>query len=79
MPPPRHRAPPDHVLFASKHGTELDPANVRRAFRVILKRTDLNEDEWTPRQMRRSFVSLLSDPGMTLENIPRWSAAGARR
>jgi hypothetical protein len=32
------------MFFASKHGTELDTANVRRAFRVILKRTDLNED-----------------------------------
>ncbi|MGS2644386.1 tyrosine-type recombinase/integrase [Streptosporangium sp. LJ11] len=59
------------LVFASKHGTELDAANVRRAFRVILKRTDLNEDEWTPREMRHSFVSLLSDSGMALENISR--------
>ncbi|MGJ6966970.1 site-specific integrase [Streptosporangium sp. G11] len=59
------------LVFASEHGTELDAANVRRAFQVILKRTDLNEDEWTPREMRHSFVSLLSDPGMALENISR--------
>ncbi|MGJ6969511.1 hypothetical protein ACSDR0_47265 [Streptosporangium sp. G11] len=36
------------LAFAGKHGTELDAANVRRAFRVMLKRTDPNEDEWTP-------------------------------
>ncbi|MFF5111290.1 tyrosine-type recombinase/integrase [Streptosporangium sp. NPDC000509] len=59
------------LVFASKYGTELDAANVRRAFRVILKRTDLDPDEWTPREMRHSFVSLLSDSGMALENISR--------
>ncbi|MEV7908098.1 tyrosine-type recombinase/integrase, partial [Streptomyces anulatus] len=59
------------LVFASKQGTELDAANVRRAFRVILKRTDLDPDEWTPREMRHSFVSLLSDSGVALENISR--------
>ncbi|MFG3437572.1 site-specific integrase [Nonomuraea sp. NPDC047897] len=59
------------LVFASKHGTELDAANVRRALRVILKRTDLNPDEWTPRELRHSFVSLLSDSGVALENISR--------
>ncbi|GGS80181.1 tyrosine recombinase XerC [Nonomuraea spiralis] len=59
------------LVFASKQGTELDAANVRRAFRVILKKTDLDPDEWTPREMRHSFVSLLSDSGVALENISR--------
>ncbi|MER5423064.1 tyrosine-type recombinase/integrase [Streptosporangium roseum] len=59
------------LVVAGKHGTELDTADVRRAFRVILKRTDLSEDEWTPREMRHSSVSLLSDSGMALENISR--------
>ncbi|MEU8276423.1 CorA family divalent cation transporter [Microbispora bryophytorum] len=30
------------LVFASKHGTELDSANVRRAFRVILKKTAIS-------------------------------------
>ncbi|MEV0202969.1 site-specific integrase [Nonomuraea sp. NPDC050691] len=61
----------DGLVFASKHGTELDAANVRRALRVILKRTDLNPDEWTPRELRHSFVSLMSDAGVAVEDIAR--------
>ncbi|MBB2912742.1 site-specific recombinase XerD [Streptosporangium becharense] len=57
------------LVFAGRQGTELDAADVRRAFRVILKRTDLDPDEWTPREMRHSFVSLLSDSGVAPENI----------
>jgi integrase len=42
-----------------------------RSFRAIVKRAGLNEDEWTPREMRHSFVSLLSDSGVPVENIAR--------
>lgn len=50
-------------------GTELDAANVRRAFRRIAKAAGLNPRAWTPRELRHSFVSLLSDDGMRLEDI----------
>ena len=59
------------LVFASASGRALDAANVRRAFRRILKRTSLNPDEWTPRELRHSFVSLLSDHGVPLEEISR--------
>ncbi|MER5628673.1 site-specific integrase [Streptosporangium sp. NPDC002544] len=59
------------LVFASKVGTELDSHNVRRSFRAVLKKAGLNEEEWTPREMRHSFVSLLSDSGIPLENISR--------
>jgi integrase len=50
----------------------LDAANVRRAFRQALKGIDgINADEWTPRELRHSFVSLLSDRGVPLEEISR--------
>ncbi|SDK89944.1 tyrosine-type recombinase/integrase [Nonomuraea jiangxiensis] len=53
-------------------GTELDAANVRRAFRNIIKDADgVNSNEWTPRELRHSFVSLLSDNGLPLEEISR--------
>ncbi|MEW9534053.1 tyrosine-type recombinase/integrase [Microbispora sp. NPDC049125] len=52
-------------------GTALDAANVRRAFRRVLKGTSLDSDEWTPRELRHSFVSLLSDSGVPLEEISR--------
>ncbi|MEW9533214.1 tyrosine recombinase XerC [Microbispora sp. NPDC049125] len=59
------------LVFATRNGTPLNAGNVRRAFRTVLKKTDVNPDDWTPREMRHSFVSLLSDSGMPLENISR--------
>ena len=52
-------------------GTELDSHNVRRSFRAVLKAAGLKAEEWTPREMRHSFVSLLSDSGVPLEHISR--------
>jgi site-specific recombinase XerD len=59
------------IVFASLTGTQLDAANVRRAFRRIAKDAGLNAADWTPRELRHSFVSLLSDDGMPLEKISR--------
>jgi integrase len=57
------------LVFASAVGTELDAANVRRAFRKVAKASGLVAKEWTPRELRHSFVSLLSDNGMPIEKI----------
>ena len=44
--------------------------NVRRDFRRALALVPgLNPSEWTPRELRHSFISLLSDAGMPLEQI----------
>ncbi|MER5319517.1 site-specific integrase [Streptosporangium roseum] len=59
------------LVFASLVGTPLDSHNVRRAFRKILKDAGLTSQDWTPREMRHSFVSLLSDSGVPLEDIAR--------
>lgn len=59
------------IVFASTAGTELDAANVRLAFRKVMKKAGLTPGAWTPREMRHSFVSLLSDDGVPLENIAR--------
>jgi integrase len=62
----------DHnLVVASAVGTELDSHNVRRAFRKVVEAAGLVPAEWTPREMRHSFVSLLSDSGMALEDIAR--------
>jgi integrase len=58
-------------VFASAVGTELDAHNVRRAFRKVVKKAGLVEADWTPRELRHSFVSLLSDSGMPIEQISR--------
>lgn len=57
------------IVFASDVGTQLDAANVRRGFRRILRKAGLNPTDWTPRELRHSFVSLLSDSGLSIEEI----------
>jgi integrase len=60
------------LVFASKVGTSLDPSHVRREFRRAITGIEgLNPVEWTPRELRHSFVSLLSDHGVPLEVISR--------
>lgn len=60
------------LVFSSAVGKPLDATNVRRAFRQVLKKAEgINADEWTPRELRHSFVSLLSDRGVPLEEISR--------
>jgi site-specific recombinase XerD len=59
----------DALVFASNAGTQLDRHNVLRAFRPIIKAAGLSPAEWTPRELRHSFVSLLSNNGMSVEEI----------
>lgn len=62
---------PDYV-FTTSVGGQLDVNNVRRDFRVALKAADgIVPSEWTPRELRHSFVSLLSDHGLQIEEISR--------
>jgi len=58
------------LVFTTALGTQLDAADVRRSLRTICKRASLAE-EWTPRELRHTFVSLLSDNGMAIEEISR--------
>ena len=66
-----HPPTPDALVFATSTGTELDAHNVRRSFRRVVATADLNPQEWTPREMRHSFVSLLSASGVRIEDISR--------
>jgi integrase len=59
------------LVFASSVGTPRNANNVLRSFRSIVAKTALTPMEWTPREMRHSFVSLLSDSGVPVENIAR--------
>jgi integrase len=59
------------LVFASAKGTRRNVNNVIRSFRAIVARTTLTASDWTPREMRHSFVSLLSDSGVPIENIAR--------
>jgi integrase len=59
----------DHnLVFASTIGTPLDDHNVRRQFRVITGAAGLGKT-WVPRELRHTFVSLLSAHGLPVEAI----------
>lgn len=66
-----HRWTDLDLVFASETGTALDAANVRRGFRRVATAAGLDAARWTPRELRHSFVSLLSDDGVPLEQISR--------
>jgi integrase len=59
------------IVFTTSGGTPLDRHSALRAFRKVIGAAGLTPGEWTPREMRHSFVSLLSDAGVPLENIAR--------
>jgi site-specific recombinase XerD len=59
----------DHnLVFASAIGTPLDDHNVRREFRKITETAGLGST-WVPRELRHTFVSLLSAHGVPVEAI----------
>jgi integrase len=59
----------DHgLVFASAVGTPMDDHNVRRMFREITEEAGLGPG-WVPREMRHTFVSLLSARGVPVEAI----------
>ncbi|WP_283139740.1 tyrosine-type recombinase/integrase [Rhizohabitans arisaemae] len=62
------------LVFVTKVGTPLDPSCVRRDFRKAIAGAEtagIDPKNWTPRELRHSFVSLLSDNGLSLEEISR--------
>jgi integrase len=59
------------LVFPSQVGTQADASHVRRSFRKVVATAGLNPADWTPRELRHSFVSLLSDAGLPIEQISR--------
>jgi integrase len=59
----------DHgLVFCTRYGTPLSAANVRRSFRAVTKAAEIGE-RWCPRELRHSFVSIMSDHGVPIESI----------
>ena len=59
----------DHdLVFCREDGTPLDRWQVRREFAVITRAAGLGE-AWAPRELRHSFVSILSAHGVRIEDI----------
>jgi integrase len=57
-------------VFATRDGNQLDAANVRRELRAAVKAARIT-GTWTPRELRHTFVSLMSDTGVPVEEIAR--------
>jgi integrase len=56
------------LVFTTVIGTALDAANVRKMFRAVCRSAGIG-DCWTPRELRHSFVSVMSQAGMAVEEI----------
>ncbi|MET8985776.1 site-specific integrase [Nonomuraea wenchangensis] len=59
------------LVFCTRTGTPLTAHNVRRDFRKVVEAAGLNGRDWSPRELRHSFVSVLSDSGVPIEDISR--------
>jgi integrase len=58
------------LVFTTHHGAALDAANVRKMFKRLCRAAGVG-DGWTPRELRTSFVSLMSHNGVSTEEIAR--------
>ena len=58
------------LVFSTRTGAALDAANVRREFKAACRAANIGA-HWTPRELRHSFVSLMSSSGVPVEEIAR--------
>lgn len=56
------------LVFTTSTGAALDSVHVRKMFKRICKDAGIGED-WTPRELRHTFVSIMSDQGVPIEKI----------
>jgi integrase len=58
------------LVFTTTAGAMLNQHNIRREFRLITRAAGLGED-WVPRELRHTFVSIMSAGGVPVEEIAR--------
>jgi integrase len=58
------------LVFTNHAGAALDAGNVRKMFKRICAEAGTG-DNWTPRELRTTFVSLMSHQGVSIEEIAR--------
>jgi integrase len=63
-----HRA--SGPVFATRDGNPLDAANIRSEFTAAINAAGI-DGKWSPRELRHTFVSLMSDTGVPVEEIAR--------
>ena len=58
----------NNLVLCTSLGGPMYATDVRMEFKRITERAGLGRD-WTPRELRHTFVSLLSDSGVPIEQI----------
>jgi integrase len=58
------------LVFTTRLGKALDAGQVRKMFKRVCASAGIGEG-WTPRELRTSFVSLMSHRGVSIEDIAR--------
>jgi integrase len=66
------------LVFATTVGTSLDSHNVRRDFRKVCRAAGIG-DRWVPKELRTSFVSMMSHRGVPVEEIARLAGHSSTR
>jgi integrase len=66
------------LVFTTHLGAALDAGNVRKMFKRVCKAAGIG-DSWTPRELRTSFVSLMSHRGVSIEEIARLAGHASTR
>jgi site-specific recombinase XerD len=66
------------LVFTTQLGAALDAANVRKMFKRVCRESGIGVG-WTPRELRTSFVSLMSHHGVSIEEIARMAGHASTR
>jgi integrase len=66
------------LVFTSHRGAALDAGNVRKMFKRVCAEARAG-DSWTPRELRTTFVSLMSHHGVSTEEIARLAGHASTR
>jgi integrase len=66
------------LVFATSAGTTLDSHNIRRDFRKVCRAAGIG-DRWVPKELRTSFVSMMSHRGVPVEEIARLAGHSSSR
>jgi integrase len=66
------------LVFTTHLGVALDAGNVRKMFKRVCSVARVG-DSWTPRELRTSFVSLMSHRGVSIEEIAHLAGHASTR
>jgi integrase len=66
------------LVFTTHRGAPPDAANVRKMFERVCREAGMGAD-WTPRELRTTVVNLISQRGVSIEEIARLAGHASTR